>query len=432
MRPLSSWGRLDCHNHQVIELSDVRSAGQLLSLFKPGIAHGMGRSYGDQCLNPQGVVWRTTSLDHFIAFDREAGILTCETGVLLSSIQKLVTSAGWMLPVTPGTQSITLGGAIANDVHGKNHHALGTFGHHIISLTLQRTDGEIITCGPDNRPEWFSATLGGLGLTGIILSASIRLRPISSEWLDIETIAFRHIDEFFALSHASEKSWEYTVAWVDCLSLGTRGIFMRGNHSLQKHAPNKKSASTLRVPFCPPFSLINTVSLKVFNEAYYRSNKMREGKSLVHYEPFFYPLDGLQGWNKLYGSKGFFQYQCVVPLNNGEQSIKAILALIAKEKMGSFLAVLKIFGDKPSAGLLSFPMHGITLALDFPNQGERTSSLFGKLDDLVKAAGGRIYCAKDATMSRELFEAGYPSITQFLPFRDPGISSSLSRRLLGI
>lgn len=417
--------------HRVIALPDVRSTASVVATTLPGIAHGMGRSYGDVCLNPQGVVWSTTGLDHFIAFDRQAGILTCEAGTLLSSIQKLVVSAGWMLPVTPGTQSITLGGAIANDVHGKNHHALGTFGQHIVSLTLQRTDGEIIICGPDQRPEWFSATLGGLGLTGVILSASIQLRPVSGEWLDIETQAFESIDEFFELSSVSETSWEYTVAWVDCLSPHSRGIFMRGNHSMQSGLRPPKKSTWLSIPFSPPVSLINALSLRAFNQAYYLSHKRRAGKSLVHYEPFFYPLDGVRGWNRLYGAKGFFQYQCVVPLRGGAQAIKDMLALIAKERMGSFLAVLKVFGDIPNAGLLSFPMQGITLALDFPNQGARTHSLFKKLDQVVSAAGGRIYCAKDACMSPALFEAGYPNLGKFLAFRDPGISSSLSRRLLG-
>jgi FAD/FMN-containing dehydrogenase len=432
MRPLSSWGCITADQHQVIELADRLSTQHTIQVFKPGIAHGMGRSYGDVCLNAKGVAWQTRHLDHFIAFDPAAGVIRCESGVLLASIQKLVTKSGWMLPVTPGTQQVTVGGAIANDVHGKNHHILGTFGHHIESLTLARTDGEIIVCGPDNRAEWFNATVGGLGLTGVILEASIRLRPIQGEWLDVETLPFQNLDEFFSLSAQSEVDWEYTVAWVDCLSAKSRGVFMRGNHSPSAHAELTHKSATRNIPFSPPFSLVNGLSLRAFNQVYYASHQLKQGRSIIHYEPFFYPLDGIRGWNKLYGAGGFYQYQCVVPMEGGRQVIKEILATIANKKMGSFLAVLKVFGDKAPAGLLSFPMHGITLALDFPNQGKRTQLLFATLDELVSAAGGRIYCAKDASMSPAVFAQGYPALTKFKNYRDPGISSSLSRRLFGI
>lgn len=432
MRRLSAWGRTTADQHQVIELADRLSAQHAIQSFKPGIAHGMGRSYGDVCLNAEGVAWQTRRLDHFIAFDREAGVIRCESGVLLASVQQMITKSGWMLPVTPGTQQVTVGGAIANDVHGKNHHILGTFGHHLMSLTLARTDGEIIVCGPDNRAEWFNATVGGLGLTGVILEASIRLRPVRGEWLDVETLPFQNLDEFFSLSEQSEADWEYTVAWVDCLSTQSRGIFMRGVHSPLAHAELTHKCASRNIPFTPPFSLINGLSLRAFNQIYYAAHQLKQRRSIIHYEPFFYPLDSIKGWNKLYGSRGFYQYQCVVPMKGGRQVIKELLTAIANEKMGSFLTVLKVFGDKAPAGLLSFPMHGITLALDFPNQDERTQLLFATLDKLVSAAGGRIYCAKDASMSQALFAQTYPALTQFITYRDPGISSSLSRRLFGI
>ncbi|MFZ6657890.1 FAD-binding protein [Undibacterium sp. TJN19] len=432
MKQISSWGRLSADSHHVLSLSDPRQARHLVCNAQLlGLAHGMGRSYGDACLNPDGLLWLTTGLNHLISFDENTGRLTCEAGVLLRDIQQLMIPRGWILPVTPGTQMVTVGGAIANDVHGKNHHLLGCFGDHVEHIVLLRTDGETIVCSPTQKPDWFAATIGGLGLTGLIIQAELKLRRIAGPWLETETIPYDNLDKFFYLADCSEASWEHTVSWIDCISgIAGRGIFMRGNPDNISHLPeptiNKRS-----MPFVPPLSLVNRLSLRPFNSAYYNLKKWRAGKGIAHYTSFFYPLDNLLEWNRMYGPKGFFQYQSVVPRENGKAAIQEMLKEITRSGDGSFLAVLKTFGNRQSAGMLSFAQPGVTLALDFPNNGQRTHQLFAGLDAIVRSAGGRIYPAKDARMPRDLFEAGYPRLNEFINYRDPGISSGLSRRLMG-
>lgn len=432
MRPVSSWGRLSAEPHRIVVLSDASRVRELmLGTPHPGVAHGMGRSYGDVCLNPGGSLWLTTGLDHLIAFDDATGRLVCEAGVLLRDIQRLAIARGWILPVTPGTQMVTVGGAIANDVHGKNHHVLGSFGDHVRGLTLVRTDGQVLRCGPAENAGWFAATVGGLGLTGVIAEAEIQLRRVAGPWLDTETIPYASLDEFFRLADDSEADWEHTVSWIDCLAGGQgRGLFMRGNpvDAGPRPAP---AARALAMPFVPPVSLVNRLSLRPFNMAYYHLKKWRAGRAVAHYESFFYPLDNLLDWNRMYGPKGFFQYQSVVPREVGRDAVRDMLAAIARSGDGSFLAVLKTFGNRQPLGMLSFAQPGVTLALDFPNQGARTHALLERLDAIVKEAGGRIYAAKDARMPRALFEAGYPRLCEFQKYRDPGISSGFSRRLMG-
>lgn len=428
---ISSWGRLEQKEHRISALSDRAQIARELSTHKPGIAYGMGRSYGDECLNPEGCLWLTAGLNQFIQFDHATGHLTCESGVTLRDIQRLLAPRGWMLPVTPGTQMVTVGGCIANDVHGKNHHRYGSFGDHVLRVKLQRTDGSVIDCGPNHAPEWFSATVGGLGLTGLITEAEIQLRPIMGPWLDTETIAFDSIDEFFPLSDNSERDCEYTVAWVDCTSRHTnRGLFMRGNHNADTTWP-MSSKKPITVSVVPPISLVNKLSLRPFNAAYYYSKKWFARKASTFYEGFFYPLDNVLEWNRMYGPRGFYQYQSVIPMDEGADATKEMLRQIARSGDGSFLAVLKTFGTRKAKGMLSFPMHGVSLALDFPNRNGQTHALFERLDAVVRETKGRVYPAKDARMPRELFEAGFPRISEFLPFRDPGISSAMSRRLLG-
>ena len=431
MRQVSSWGRLSARPHKVVGLSDCSRVSDVLAMHRPGIAYGMGRSYGDVCLNPEGVLWNTTVLDRFIHFDENTGRLVCETGLLLRDIQRLVIPRGWILPVTPGTQLVTVGGAIANDVHGKNHHVLGSFGDHVQWLRLVRTDGEVIECGPKLRPEWFAATVGGLGLTGVIVEAEIQLRRVLGPWLDTETVPYANLDEFFRLADDSEAEWQHTVSWIDCISGGGgRGLFMRGNPTDAGNRPEPEGRK-LTIPFVPPVSLVNRLSLRSFNMVYFNFKKWQAGGAITHYEPFFYPLDNLLEWNRMYGPKGFFQYQSVVPREVGQDAVQAMLGEIAKSGDGSFLAVLKTFGNRQPVGMMSFPQPGVTLALDFPNKGPRTLKLFERLDAIVSEAGGRIYLAKDARIPRGLFEAGYPRLHEFLRYRDPSISSELSRRLMG-
>jgi len=430
LQRVASWGRLSNEPHSVVPLLDrTRLQLPLRGPDDRGLAHGNGRSYGDACLNAGRTLWRTRGLDRFIAFDATNGILECEAGVLLKDIIEVVLPHGWFLPVTPGTQFVTLGGAIASDVHGKNHHAGGTFGDHVESLLLHRTDGTSITCGPVAQREWFQATVAGLGLTGVIVQARLKLKKVPGPWLHSEALPFHSLDEFFSLSAQSERSWEYSVAWIDCVGARGRGVFFRGNHG-QHHEATPRTRSRA-MPFTPPVSLVNRWSLRAFNAIYFRAHELAKGHKAVHYASFFYPLDHVLNWNRIYGRKGFYQYQCVVPRLVEQAATHELLAAIADSGMGSFLAVLKTFGERVGAGLLSFPMAGTTLALDFANQDERTARLFDRLNSIVLAAGGRIYPAKDACMTRELFERGYPRLAEFMPFRDPRISSGMSRRLLG-
>lgn len=395
------------------------------------LPRGMGRSYGDVCTNSRGTLLSTAFLNKFIAFDPSTGVLTCESGVTISEIQRLFVHRGWMVPVTPGTQYVSVGGAIANDVHGKNHHAMGTFGNHVLSIGLARTNGDYIMCSPTQQTELFHATIGGLGLTGLITQATIQLQPVPGPWLDTENIAFSTMDEFLAISDKSEAGWKYSVAWVDCSrGKSTRGIFMRGNHAAHPKQQEPKDR-TLTFGINSPISLVNPVSTKLISSAYYAMNSRQSGIRTTHYQPFFYPLDAVKHWNRIYGQRGFFQHQSVVPRQNGQETLEAMFDVIAQSRQGSFLSVLKTFGQMPSVGMLSFARAGITLALDFPNRGSRTLDLLNELDAIVMAAGGAINPSKDARMSKETFAASFPKAAEFLQWRDPGISSDFSRRILG-
>jgi FAD/FMN-containing dehydrogenase len=297
-------------------------------------------------------------------------------------------------------------------------------------IWLARTDGQSIECGPDLEPQWFAATVGGMGLTGVMVRAELQLRRVAGPWLETETLPYANLDEFFVLADDSEANWEHTVSWIDCLGgHAGRGVFMRANPvDVGERAPPKSRAR--RMPFTPPVSLVNGLSLNMFNTAYYQSKRWGAGRALAHYEPFSYPLDDLQDWNRMYGPKGFYQYQSVVPRAVGLEATRTMLQEIARSGEGSFLAVLKTFGDQAAPGMLSFPRPGVTLALDFPNRGERTLRLFERLDAVVREAGGAIYPAKDARMPRAMFEAGYTRLNEFMPFRDPGVGSAMSRRLI--
>jgi FAD/FMN-containing dehydrogenase len=444
VKPVTAWGRLTHDLHDVQVLTDRTHVAPVLAARQPGLAFGNGRSYGDVCLNPNGPLWHTTGLNKLIAFDDSSGRLVCEAGVLLRDIQRLFVPRGWMLPVTPGTQLITVGGAIANDVHGKNHHAVGSFGDHVLGLSLARTSGEVLQLDWANTPALLSATVGGMGLTGVIVTVELQLRRVGSPWLRTETLPYQGLSAFFELADASEHDWEHTVSWIDCLAGKTaRGIFMRANHMTAEEAAampslnaalavhqRKVQGKPLRMPFVPPISLVNGLSLKPFNAMYYQLQKMKRGFDVAHYEPFSYPLDNLQDWNRMYGPRGFYQYQSVVPREVGQPAVQAMLDAIAASGEGSFLAVLKTFGNREAKGMLSFPQPGVTLALDFPNRGERTLKLFERLDAIVREAHGRLYMAKDARMPRDLFEAGYPRLSEFATHRDAGISSAMSRRLM--
>ena len=348
--------------------------------------------------------------------------------MLLSEILAVFVPRGWFLPVTPGTRYVTVGGAIANDVHSKNHHGAGTFGCHVHRFELLRSDGSRRVCSRHEHAEWFAATVGGLGLTGLITWAEIELRRIPGVHIDVVNRRFVGLDEFFAHNAELEARHEYTVAWIDCLADKPRGIFMAGDHAETPGftgAPARGDGGPA-VPFKPPISLINSLSLHAFNFAYYHRPVPAQGR--VHYAPFFYPLDGVRHWNRLYGRRGFFQYQFVVPQTE-RAALDEIFATIAASGQGSFLAVLKTFGELPSPGMLSFPKAGATLALDFPNHGEATLALFARLDAIVEAAGGRLYAAKDARMAGDFFQRSYPRLGEFAAYLDPRFASDFSRRV---
>lgn len=433
-RHYQSWGRYPKADAEAVRLEWRGDAFPVApSDHRSVLPYGNGRSYGDSCLNDGGVLIDCRGLDRFIDFDPRQGILRCEAGVLLSQILEFIVPAGWFLPVTPGTRFITVGGAIANDIHGKNHHRAGTFGCHVLSLELLRSDGSRMLCSPTENSDWFGATVGGLGLTGIITWAEIRLQRIANPFIDQETIRYGSLGEFFSISAESDPDFDYTVAWIDCLARGSsigRGLFMRGNHAQRLEGrPPKASTGRIRVPFDPPLPLVNGPTLKLLNALYYRKQLHRIQRRVIHYAPFFYPLDGILEWNRIYGVKGFLQYQCAVPTTEAQAAIGEILGRISATGTGSFLAVLKMFGDIVSPGLLSFPRPGATLALDFPNRGKATFDLLDRLDRVTLEAGGVLYPAKDARMSPDTFKVCYPRWEELLPFIDLQFSSGFWRRV---
>ena len=388
---------------------------------------GNARSYGDVCLTEKGVLLKTLGLNKFISFDRKNGILQCYAGTKLSDILALVVPHGWFLSTTPGTALITVGGAIANDVHGKNHHVAGTFGHHVNKMELLRSDGSRLILSPQENKELFTATVGGLGLTGLITWAEIQLMPIHNPLMWTENRSFRDLDEYWELNQAMQPLWPCSASWIDCLSSG-RGVMFLGRHASAVEQPFPSVGHNWRVPFEMPLSLVNNLSVKVFNTLYYHKNRTNK-TGLTGYKPFFYPLDGIYDWNRIYGYRGFYQYQCVFPPHSEKEGIRKLLAAINHSGQGSFLAVLKSFGDIPSIGMLSFPRAGTTLALDFPNKGDVTSRLFSRLDAIVNEYQGVLYPGKDARMPGSLFRSHYPQWEAFSAFIDSKFSSHFWERV---
>lgn len=426
-----SWGRYPRARQFVRRLHD-RSA-TLPAFEGTALPRGNGRSYGDSCLNPDGSLLDATGLDRFIAFNPATGLVRCEAGVTLDTIIQLALPQGWFLPVTPGTRYVTVGGAIANDVHGKNHHRTGSFGHHVRCFELLRSDGSRRLCLAGGDDGWFAATVGGLGLTGVITWADIQLRRVPGSAMETENIRFGSLDEFFQLSAESSSTHEYSVAWIDCLATGRargRGHFTRADHASALPA-ERPSTPTVgwKFPFTPPLSLVNRLSLRPFNALYYWHQPTPQRRRVSHVLPFFYPLDGIREWNRMYGPAGFLQYQCVLPPTVARVGIAALLTEIARSRTGSFLAVLKEFGDMPSPGLMSFPRPGTTLALDFPNTGEAVFRLLDRLDRIVDEAEGAVYPAKDARLQAASFQRAYPRWRDMSGFLDPRFSSGFWRRV---
>jgi FAD/FMN-containing dehydrogenase len=386
----------------------------------------MGRSYGDVCLNPGGPVLLTRALRRFLSFDEATGVLRCEAGCTLGEVAELTLPHGWFPPVVPGTQFVTVGGAVANDVHGKNHHRAGTFGRHVRALELLRSDGSRTVCGPSSETERFRATVGGLGLTGLIPWVELQLARVPGPWMEVEALPFGDLDGFGALAAESDRTHAYTVAWVDGLARGAalgRGIFFRGNHT-EGSGPVPVPRPRWTVPFDAPDALLSAPLLRAFNALYRRWP--RPGTRRISVWKFLHPLDAIGAWNRLYGARGLLQHQSVV---SGKEGVRELLAAAAESGQGSFLTVLKTFADLPSPGLLSFPRPGWTLALDFPGRGDTTLQLLERLDAIVRAHGGRVYPAKDARMTAETFRTGYPGWKAFAAHVDPRFSSGFWRRV---
>ncbi|MGI6525753.1 MAG: FAD-binding oxidoreductase [Bdellovibrionota bacterium] len=428
-----SWGRypqVSQNFYKPIWLpSDLATYGSDLLL-----AYGQGRSYGDVALNGDNSIIVTTSLNRFISFNNETGLLRCEAGVTLADILRFAVPRGWFLPVTPGTKFVSVGGAIANDVHGKNHHKAGCFGNYVPRFSLLRSDGKK-ECSETENSDLYAATIGGIGLTGLILDADIQLKKIESSYIDMEGIQFSGLEEYHALSNESDKDYDYTVAWIDCITSGdkfARGVYMRGNHcSDPKYGKKTHRDPFLNVPFIFPEWCVNRYSMKLINTLYYHKQIHKKVKAIQHYEPFFYPLDMVNNWNRGYGKRGLLQFQCVIPSDAAEGVLKEMLYKIVDNGSASFLSVIKDFGDMKSPGMLSFPRKGTTLCMDFPFRGDSSFKLFKTLEDMTVEAGGALYPAKDACMAGESFKKFYPRWKEFSKFIDPRFSSSFWRRVIG-
>jgi decaprenylphospho-beta-D-ribofuranose 2-oxidase len=437
---VAGWGR-----HPVAQGSVARPERLLLP---PGggsiLPRGLGRSYGDAAVPavPGTLVLETARADRVLAFDSDKGTLTCEAGLSLAEILRVFLPRGWFPPVTPGTRFVTVGGCVACDVHGKNHHRDGSFSGFVDRLALQVADGSVVECGPRLERELFLATVGGMGLTGLITEVTLRLQPVESGWILAEAQPVSGLAAMLDGLRDASKDWAYTVGWIDCLIRGAglgRGILMRGRHASRAEAPSGPLPESRRlvVPFDAPSWLLSPALMRAFNAAYYaKHSRRRRGTARpVPYDGFFYPLDGIASWNRLYGRRGFLQYQCVVPRAAGREAVAELLDRLAAVGAASFLAVIKDCGPESDA-YLSFPLEGTTLALDLPYRGQPTETLVHELNATVIAAGGRVYLAKDAVTRAEDFAAMTPRLPEWRRVRDkwdPGhrFRSAQSVRVLG-
>lgn len=432
---LSGWGRLSVPGHERCDENLERATRDAV------LSRGLGRSYGDSSLPPPGKleVVGTRFADRILAFDPDSGVLRAEAGLSLDEVIRLLFPRRWFPPVTPGTKFVTLGGCVASDVHGKNHHCDGTFGEHVRSLKLRVADDRIIECSPQVEPELFWATVGGMGLTGHILEVEVVMKRVPSPWIWMHSERVPNIDVYIDRLTESAHDWPMTMGWIDCLAGGAnlgRGIFMAGRWATQDQAPRHFPHPKRRVsmPFVLPRWVLNPLSMRLFNELYYWKHLPRQRVGIVHPETFFWPLDAIHDWNRMYGPRGFTQYQCVLPKQAGRGAARRFLELLTSRGGASFLCVIKDCGAQ-GRGLLSFPMPGISIALDIPVRDD-TQALVDALNELVIAEGGRIYLTKDAFTRKEHFAAMEPRLEKFQDVRrrwDPDLKlrSAQSVRLLG-
>lgn len=441
---MSGWGNCPsqvCYARQATTWTDAASVVRG-STDRPVIARGLGRSYGDSSLNSYGTVLGLSRLNRFLAFDPDTGVLECEAGVSFAEIIEHFLPRGWFLPTTPGTKFVTVGGAIAADVHGKNHHIDGSFGNFVIGLRLLLADGSIRECSPELDAELFWATVGGMGLTGVILSATIQLAPVESAYCTVDYRRTRNLETTLEMFASTHHQYRHSVAWIDCLASGAslgRSVVMLGNNAKRSELARKAATAPLAlprrskrvVPFNFPAGVLNPWTVKAFNTLYYAKNKDR--RQTVDFDSFFYPLDGIQHWNRIYGRPGFAQYQALFPSHTARAGLQQLLECISQSRQASFLAVLKGCGAA-TPGMLSYLFPGYTLALDFPYRGETTRRLFEKLDRIVLDHSGRLYLAKDSLTSAETFAQMYPRLAEFQAVKrrvdpDNRFVSSQARRL---
>ncbi len=427
-----SWGRLTHFEQSCLKVATPQTFKDDFDQLQGSyLASGQHRSYGDVGLNQNGNLVLTHDWSGVLAADWSKGQITLAAGMTLGAVLNISLARGWILPVLPGTQFVSIGGAIANDIHGKNHHLRGSFGDHVLEFELFRSNGQLLKCSPSQNSELFYASIGGLGLTGIIFSATIQLVAVKSPYIYVEKQRTRDLDDFFRLTEESDAHFEYSVSWLDLSAPSKkmgRGIFIRGNPSDGTRTWVASLKPRLSIPFNAPSFVLSKASMQIFNAFYYRHVSRRGWKGEEHPFPFFFPLDSVRHWNRLYGRRGFYQYQFVIP-SNATIALSRILAMIKSSGKTSFLSVLKKFGNigRPQS-LLSFPREGYTLALDFASS-PGLETLFKKLDEEVASAGGRLYFAKDARMPKELVKQFYPELDRFLTLVDPRCQSSLKDRL---
>ena len=436
---LSGWGRFPVELCRLYKPRDETEMASLLVTRRDHsyIARGLGRSYGDAALNRDAATISARGLNRIFSLDSASGLLDCEAGASLDEIIRCALPRGFFLPVTPGTRFVTVGGAIAVDVHGKNHHRAGSFSNFVADLELLTAAGDRISCSPERAPEIFWASVGGMGLTGLIMRARIRLRPIESAYVSVRFEKANSLAEALEILDKGDRQYEYSVAWVDCIARGERlgrSVVMLARHEGQVPVRNPLALPARRavdIPFALPVTPLRPWTVQAFNALYFAS-KPAASERLVDLDRFFYPLDSVSNWNRLYGRRGFVQYQVVVPHSDASGVLLSILRRIRDSGRAAFLGVLKRFGGA-SRGMLSFPMPGATLALDI-SMDRNLPAFLRELDALTLDHGGRIYLAKDATLSAENFARGYPRLDEFRAVKrklDPGgvISSSLARRL---
>ncbi len=427
---ITSWGNYFKTTSAVIPLywqsEDIALKGS--DYFLPV---GMRRSYGDCCLNNFGKLISTKNLNRFISFDSINGVLCCQSGISFEEILQFSVPRGWFLPVSPGTKFVSVGGAIANDVHGKNHHSAGTFGENVLEFELLRSNGDKIVCSKNDNKELFHATIAGLGLTGLILWAKIQLKPVKSAFMQCKNIFFYNLEEFLKVSKEYSDKYEYTVAWMDCASknnLFGRGIFMCANHSPES-SDKSYSKKMKNLPFSFPNGLLNNFFVSGFNRLYFTLKEKSAHDFVAHYEPYFYPLDAVGSWNKVYGKRGFLQFQCVIPFHENRKSFFEIFEIIKKSDYSSYLTVVKEFSERQPAGLMSFPRKGITICFDIPNKNDGAIEFIKSLNNYVCDNGGALYPAKDASMSSDNFISSFGKADEFSKFVDSKFSSDFWKRV---